>query len=314
VLTQQDWSRFETVLAPKLAGSWNLDRLTRGLDLDFLVLFSSGAGLLGASGQANHAAANAFVSAFAHRLRRDGRPAIAIDWGAWAEVGAAADHGLEQRGTRTFTPAQGLAALDVAIREAMAGGSEGTAQLAVLAVDWDAVLRSPGAGRLSPMLREMQRSGPPAHGARSTAESAGPVLLERLAAAPPNRRATVLRDAVSAMAAQVLGVADARRVDPHQPLQELGLDSLMAVELRNRLAVASGQSLPATLLFEFPTVAALTGFLGEHLLDPEPESRAPTGDSGEAGESAEEAVGLSEDEIAQLLMKKLEHLEAGTNS
>jgi microcystin synthetase protein McyG len=316
---QQSWPRFEHVLAPKLQGSVNLATLTDDDPLDWLVFFSSGAGLLGRRGQTNHAAANAWLDAYVHRLRSRGRPAIAVGWGAWEGVGAAADTGVEARGTRTFTPEQGLRALDRAIRTA--AEPSGDAYLAVLAVDWSTSFADAAAAPMS--LRHLVRAGSgPAAEESPRVAPAEASLAERLARAPANRRSHVIRDEVRALAAAVLGIADPARVDLNQPLQELGLDSLMAVELRNRLAESCGCPLPATLLFEHPGVQALASHL-EGIVRPEnpdpaasPDANATTSDTG-SGDVVPSANGgapddeLSEDELAAMLLRKLEHIESG---
>ena len=120
-LARQDAGRFARVLAPKLRGAWLLDRLTRSDPLDLFVLFSSISGVLGAPGQANHAAANAILDLLAHARRERGLCATSIDWGVWADIGAAAERGLTGRlnasGLRAMTPAQGLQALERVLRD-----------------------------------------------------------------------------------------------------------------------------------------------------------------------------------------------------
>jgi acyl transferase domain-containing protein/SAM-dependent methyltransferase/NAD(P)-dependent dehydrogenase (short-subunit alcohol dehydrogenase family)/acyl carrier protein len=323
VLLHQEWSRFATVMAPKVAGSWNLHALTRHLPLDLFVLFSSGVGLLGAAGQGNHAAANTFVDALAYYRNARGLPALTINWGAWAEIGAAADHKLEERGTRTFSPAEGLQALERALQHAAPGvarngaepgmarhGAEPRVQLAVLAVDWAEVFAGLPAPAVPALFRDLAREVR-SIGGRRRIEAETPSLLRQLAEALPNRRSSVLQGHVRRLAAQVLGVGDVGRIDIQQPLQELGLDSLMAVELRNKLGQAVEHTLPATLLFEYPTVSALTGYLAAEVLALNPEAAAGPGAA--PSEPSPEALPLSEDDLAMLLLKKLEHIEAGTN-
>jgi len=309
VLVQQSWPRFETVLAPKVAGSWNLHALTRDLPLDFLVLFSSGVGLLGAAGQGNHAAANAFLDALAFYRRAQGLPAVTINWGAWAEIGAAADHGLAERGTETFSPAEGLRALERALQDARLqepAGDRSRVQLAVLAADWESRLASFAVGSEPPVFREIAREVRAGADHRPTRPPERR-LPEKLAAAAPNRRISVLQEHVRHLAARVLDIGDAQTIDPRQPLQELGLDSLMAIEMRNRLGQDVERALPATLLFEYPTVAALTAYLAAETLSLQPEP-APSPDPAR-DEARPEAIPLSEADLAALLLKKIEHIE-----
>src|SRR5690606_32617959 len=153
-LLQQDWSRFETVLAPKALGAWNLHVLTCDLGLDVFVLFSSGVGLLGAGGQANHAAANAFLDALAHHRRALGLPAVTINWGAWAEIGAAAGRELGP-GMRRFSVEEGLEALGRVLSAAQASTEPRITQLAVLDVDWHQALGVTRDSDASPLVREL---------------------------------------------------------------------------------------------------------------------------------------------------------------
>jgi microcystin synthetase protein McyG len=301
VLLQQSWSRFMTVMAPKIVGGWNLHELSRRVELDFFVVFSSGVALLGAAGQGNHAAASAYLNALVQHRRAHGLPALAINWGAWSEIGAAADHRLEERGAATFSPAQGLVALEYALQRASAANGDRVAQLAVLAADWQAARGHWPAGQAPAFLRELLRAKPDA--GSGSADQAEPALLRRLSVAPPNRRRTLLRGHVREAAAHVLGIGDPRRVPIQQPLQELGLDSLMAVELRNRLGRDVEQPLPVTVLYEYPNVAALTEFLARDVLALE--LTRPRGDS--APSAAGDEPTARADDIAARLLKKLEH-------
>ena len=137
-LVRQSWPHFEAVLAPKVVGAWHLHRLTAGCSLDFFVLFSSIAALLGSPGQGNHAAANAFLDTLAHLRRIQGLPALSINWGAWSEIGAAARHNVETRmrlqGIGTFTPQEGLVILGRLLGTTLT-------QVGVMPVHWPAFLR-----------------------------------------------------------------------------------------------------------------------------------------------------------------------------
>jgi acyl transferase domain-containing protein/acyl carrier protein len=289
-LLQLTPDRLDAVAAPKVRGTLHLLGALSGADLDFLCLFSSGAALLGSPGQANHAAANAFLDALASWLRARGTPAVSIGWGPWAEIGAAAERGAAKGpAVGRIAPADGLAALGVALSRL----AEGPAYVAVLPVDWEALS---GPARL-PLLAEL---APPRHGSRAPATGAARKprgdLAAELAATVPGRRLRVLEDRVRAEAAAVLGLEPGQIDDLDKPLSELGLDSLMAVELRNRIVAAAGCQLPATLLFEHPTVRALADLLTAELL---PES------------TADETAPRSEEEIAALLARKLDSIAAG---
>jgi amino acid adenylation domain-containing protein len=254
VLVQQSADRFARVLAPKVDGAVLLHELTLDLDLDFFCLFAAGAGLLGSPGQGNYAAANAFLDALAHHRRLAGLPAVAIDWGAWDGVGMTAsvgDRGERRwatRGIDLIAPEQGLVAFERALQS-------GKPQIAVLPVRWRSFSRG-APGRVPALLADLAGPSPTGGGA-----GAEPELARRLREAAGGEQAAVLREHVRRQAMRVLGLDDPRAIDADRPLAELGLDSLTAVELRNALATATGRVLPATLLFDYPTVASLADYL-----------------------------------------------------
>ncbi|NCT99629.1 MAG: SDR family NAD(P)-dependent oxidoreductase, partial [Comamonadaceae bacterium] len=314
VIAAQTWPRFATVMGPKVRGSWNLHTLCPGLD--FLVLFSSGASVAGPAGQSNHAAANAFEDALAWYRQARGLPTVSINWGPWAEIGAAADRRLDKPGSlRAIAPADGLAALDHAMRRSAPGALFPNAQLAVLDSDW-AHLADGAPPLFGELLRGLVRPGhAPAPG--QTAAAPEPSLRERLASAAANRRKTLLRDHVRQLTVKVLGLQRGEDLDVTEPLRQLGLDSLMAVELRNRLGQAVGRTLPATLTFDHPSVAALTEHLAREVfadLMPAAGAPAPQGPAPDPAPTPAAAPDvdafdeLSEDELAQQLMRRLDGL------
>jgi acyl transferase domain-containing protein/acyl carrier protein/predicted alpha/beta-fold hydrolase/protein-L-isoaspartate O-methyltransferase len=269
VILQQTPERFATVMASKVDGAWNLHSQTLADPLDFFVLFSSAAALLGSPGQANHAAANSFEDMLAHRRRAENRPALAIDWGAWEKIGAAAGRqptkAVRMAGIGSMQPAEGLQALATV----MAGSS---AQAGVVPIDWPKFARQFAAGGLPPFLSEF--AAQVAGVATATAPAANSRILRALQAAPPRDRLNLLSDFVIEQAAKVLGIAATQSINPRQPLNELGLDSLMAVELRNSFGTALGRSLPPTLLFDYPTLEALTNYFAGEVLQLETAAEA----------------------------------------
>ncbi|WP_425426486.1 SDR family NAD(P)-dependent oxidoreductase [Amycolatopsis australiensis] len=249
--------RLDTVLRPKVTAAVNLAELTRELDLSAFVLFSSAAGVLGAPGQAGYAAANAFLDALARQRRSAGLPALALAWGPWRPDGgmtaglAEADvRRMARSGIPPLPAEQGLALFDAAV------GSP-DAVLVPMLVD----ARAWGPSDVPEQLRGLVRPGFRRRTADTGQGEAG--LRERLAGMSGDDRRQALLDLVCAQAGAVLGHGGA--VDPARVFKELGFDSLTAVELRNRLGAASGVRLPATLIFDYPTPAALAGFLGEEL-------------------------------------------------
>jgi polyketide synthase 12/myxalamid-type polyketide synthase MxaB len=258
-IVQQDWDRFEAVLAPKVRGAWNLHTALAGRSLDFFVLYSSAASVLGSRGQANHAAANACLDALAHKRRADGLPALSINWGAWSEVGAAARLGVVDRaglhGIGVISPAEGLEVLGRLIKD-------DCVQAAVIPMDWSTFLKS--YGEHVPSFFSGIHTGAVA---TSTVPEAAPAdtLQQQLEAAPAGARLKLLQGQVRERAARVLGAGSSQLVDVRRPLSEQGLDSLMAVELRNVLSTLVGRTLSATLLFDYPTVDAVAAFIASLL-------------------------------------------------
>jgi acyl transferase domain-containing protein/NADPH:quinone reductase-like Zn-dependent oxidoreductase/ubiquinone/menaquinone biosynthesis C-methylase UbiE/NADP-dependent 3-hydroxy acid dehydrogenase YdfG/acyl carrier protein len=272
-LRQQGEDRFTRVFAPKVRGAWLLDRLTRGDPIDLFVMFSSIAAVLGAAGQSNHAAANAVLDLLAHERRERGLHGLSINWGAWADAGAAADQDIRDRlaaqGIGAMTPAQGIQALESLLRDE-------SAQLAVLPVEWRRFTDSSEQRGLSSLLAEI--IGSPIRSTRApTADQIHrPNFRETLAAAPASRRRRLVESFVRDHALRTLGMDPAATMLTTTPLGELGLDSLLVVELRNKLGLALGVPLPVTLLLDYPTLDALTEYLlAEVLTSGTPNSGEP---------------------------------------
>ncbi|MGD9832286.1 MAG: SDR family NAD(P)-dependent oxidoreductase [Piscinibacter sp.] len=302
-LVQQRWERFVRPLGPKVDGTWALHVVTRHCRLDFFVMYSSVAATLGSRGQGNHAAANAFMDALAAQRRVGGAPALSIGWGAWSEVGAAAERQVDtrigERGIGAISPRQGMEWLEMLMR------SDAPAHLAVLPVRWNEFFAAGATLPLLSALRASEREPASLAPAAKRADAGLPAWRGRLDAAAPTQRGDLLLGFVGEQVAQVIGATAAEAIDPRQPLNELGLDSLMAVDLRNRLGAGLelSRSLPATLVFDHPTLQALADYLAQDVLG----WAAPTDDS--AGVAAADAVGaideLSDEEIEQLFAKKL---------
>ena len=301
---QMDWTRFARVLAPKVDGAWALHVATRHRPLDYFVMYSSIAAVLGSAGQANHAAANAFLDALAAHRRAQGLPGQSIAWGAWGEIGAAAGRQVDQRiaafGLGVITPEQGLDWLQAL----MTGGAS---HVIVSPIHWDVLLAS-GRGA-SPLLSEFHRSEAARTlptGAKPLGTGASATLAADLAQASPARRHDLLVGFVGEQVARVLGATSGKVVDPRQPLQELGLDSLMAVELRNQLStgLVLPRSLPATLVFDHPTLEALARALEFELQGAERTAPAPP-DAAAPADAVGAIDGLSDDEIDRMFAAKM---------
>ncbi|MEU8633539.1 SDR family NAD(P)-dependent oxidoreductase [Amycolatopsis sp. NPDC048633] len=266
--------RLDTVLRPKVSAAANLDELTRDLDLSAFVLFSSAAGVLGAPGQGNYAAANAFLDGLARQRRAAGLPALALAWGPWLPTGgmtASLSDADVRRMARSGLPPlpadQGLALFDAAL-----GAPD--AVLVPMLVD----SRVLGTTDVPEQLRGVVRTAVRRRAAAAGATEAD--LRQRLAGTSGEDRRQALLELVCAQVGAVLGYGGAETVDPLRVFKELGFDSLTAVELRNRLSAASGIRLPATLIFDYPTPAALAGYVGEELF-PESFEEEPADDGDE---------------------------------
>jgi microcystin synthetase protein McyD len=253
-LEQLTWDRFLHVMAPKVAGAWNLHEVTRGCPLDFFILFSSAAAQLGSPGQSNHAAANAFMDGLAHFRRSRGLPATSINWGAWSEVGAAAARGAEQRmrarGIGMIAPHEGLAVLERLM-------SDLPVQVMVDPIDWPVF--SVQAGRSSLLTEFVQRY-------RGSGDQVRGAFRQRLEAAPFVERRPMLEAFVRSRVAHALGRPVNAPIDAEQGFFELGMDSLTSVELRNGLQESLACHLPATLTLKYPNLKSLVGFLASDVM------------------------------------------------
>jgi polyketide synthase 12 len=255
--------RLESVLRPKIDAAANLHELTAGADLAEFVLFSSTSGLSGNPGQANYAAANAFLDALAHHRRARGLPAVSLAWGFWEQATGMTGHlgettriRMAQGGVVPLTSAEGLALLDAA-------RNRDEPLLLPMRLDLAALRAQAGAAGLPPLLRGLVRAAPRRAAAGGDGDGSG--LAARLAGRSAEDRRELLADLVTNHVAAVLGHLDPASVDGRRAFSELGFDSLTAVELRNRLNAVTGLRLPATLIFTHPTPAALAAHLDDEL-------------------------------------------------
>jgi len=317
---QQNAQRFAAVAHAKILGAWNLHELSADQPIDFFVLYSSASALLGSPGQANYAASNSFLDALAAYRNAHGLPGTSLGWGAWAQVGMAARlpealrTRLERLGMGFLTPADAFAHLE----RALLGSVPYTA-----IVSMDTARASAASPRIAPLLSETRgRVQAGAASAATTGASTGAQPLRaRIRAAAPNRRKLVLRDFVREQTVQVLGIARVEDLDVNESLRQFGLDSLMAVELRNVLSRAVEQPLSATLTFDHPTVAALVEHLGAVAFQEELGLSPPAG-AAEPVLQVEIAVErpaitnealeeMSQDDVAAALASRLERMTRG---
>ncbi len=258
-LTNQSWESFETVLRPKILGAWHLHRATLDRDLDLFLLFSSRVGVIGNPGQANHAAANAFLDQLAGHRRAIGLAGQAIAWGAWSEIGEAAEQrGRIERqraalGGRWFTPEQGIRALDRLVRQDVTHS-------VVMAMDWgvfeEAVPDRPA------LVEDLLSSGSEAE---EDDAASSEDLLTRLRGPVGRERQDLLVSFLQGEVQAVLRLSSAP--SPTVGFFDLGMDSLMAVEFRNRLnrAFSGVYTAPNTVVFDYPDISKLAAHLDEEL-------------------------------------------------
>ncbi|SNB72305.1 Short-chain dehydrogenases of various substrate specificities [Streptomyces sp. PgraA7] len=265
--------RLDAVMRPKTDAAWYLHELTAEQGLDAFVLFSSAAGTLDGAGQANYAAANVFLDALAQHRRGQGLPALSLAWGLWSErtgmVGSLDGTDLdriERSGVRPLAAAEGLALFDTAAA---------LGEPVVLPVHLDlAALRSRSQGRVQAMVRGLVGGTGRRTAAAASPEDDSTALTRRLGRLAPADRDRFLLDLVRGQVAAVLGYSGPEAIEADRGFQELGVDSLGAVQIRNRLGAATGLRPPTTLVFDHPTPAAVAGFLKANLLVEEEDATA----------------------------------------
>ena len=247
LLQKLSWQRFSDVMKPKVAGAWNLHLATQNLPLDFFVCFSSITSLLGSPGQGNYAAANAYMDALVHYRHQLGLPGLSVNWGAWGNVGMVAQlkerdrQKITAQGMGTIAPEQGLQLLKELLEQK-------AIQVGVFPVDW---------AKFPYSSSFLENVIPPKAKSSSSSE-----FVQKLETASVESRQTILFDFVRSQIAKVLGFNSPESIEASENFADLGMDSLMAVELKNRLQATLGKSIAQSLVFDYPNLQALV----EHLL------------------------------------------------
>jgi acyl carrier protein len=261
-------TRVDAVMRPKADAAWNLHDLTRDRDLQAFVLFSSLAATFGGPGQGSYAAGNAFLDALASYRHTAGLVATSLAWGAWMhQAGIGRSLGEEQlarisrSGMAELSAADGLALLDLAV-------TRDEALLVPARLDVAGLRAQVARGAVLPVLLRglVPQTGSPGRRPAAVSGSGEDALRDKLAGLPAADQERIMLDLVRAHVAAVLGQTSPEAIEPGRAFTEIGFDSLTAVELRNRLQIATGLRLPATLVFDYPTPAALTEYLGEELV------------------------------------------------
>jgi polyketide synthase 12 len=267
VITALTAERIDRVLAPKVDAAWHLHQLTKDLDLQAFILFSSASGIFGRPGQANYAAANVFLDALAAHRRARNLPAVSMAWGGWAQASEMTGRltktdvmRVQRAGIEAFSSEEGLELFDAAY-------GAGEALVAPVGLDLAAMRAQAKLGVLPALLRDLVRLP-----SRQRGRTGSGLLRGRLADVPSEERRRAALDFVCAEVATVLGHSSSEAIDVDRAFKELGFDSLLAVELRNRLSTASGLRLPSTLVFDYPTPLAIADYVLGELDGAKPES------------------------------------------
>ena len=306
-LEDMDLAALQTMFTPKIRGTQLLHQFSQNLDLDFFVLFSSTTALLGSQYLGHYAAANSYMDTFAHFRQQQGLPAVSINWGTWDTMRVASQE--EQQRVTRFGMEQmpSEQALDF-LGDLMQG--EMGAQITVAAIDWEKLKAAYEVRRHIPFLSRVEnkrkRDLPET---LSNNQPSGPTLPEQVQRTPPEERTRLLVAHIREQVAAVIGSSSPDSIDENQGLFEMGMDSLMSVDLKTRLEASIGQSLPSTLTFNYPSVIELAGYLRERLSPTQAVTEQPPAAAQNSAEHQEnnesEIDDLSEDELAALLLKKL---------
>jgi epothilone polyketide synthase D len=300
MLMNQSSASFRRVMAPKIFGAVHLHALTCDRDLDFFVMYSSSAGLLGAPGQGNYSAANTFLDALAHHRRAHGLPALSIDWTAFSDVGLAAaseNRGgrLSSRGFRNLTPDEGITVLS----RLLECDCTQTGVVPFEVRQWLDFFPAAASSRTLMRLISAER-------ANGVIAQGDPELLSKLAVADKKGRIALIEQVVRKHVSQVLRIPESK-VTSKAPLSGLGMDSLMGLELRNRIQASLGISVPATLVWTYPT----TGAVSQHLASvTEGQSKTPTAELKPIVlDGVQKTENVSETDVAQLIDQEFEALQ-----
>lgn len=301
ILQQLDWSRFETVFAPKIDGGWLLHEKLLGHELDFFALYSSAASSMGSPGQGNYAAANAFLDSLTHYRRSLGLPATGVNWGPWAEIGLAAAQAnrgerLSDEGLASIPPRLGVTAFERLL-------GRDVSDALVLPINWAMWIDRHPEIALDPFYRDLASEFVDSESMLAGSSQ----LLESLKTATPEEAVAFVSAHLGEQVSKVLKVPESR-LDPQISLSRFGLDSLMAVELKNRIETTLPLTIPVVNLIDGPSLSRLTEWVLEELnahasgaAGSVPTTEAPATDETPPPKAQAAAVGLSQSQVDDML-------------
>jgi acyl transferase domain-containing protein/acyl-CoA synthetase (AMP-forming)/AMP-acid ligase II/acyl carrier protein len=297
LLCEHEWDLFRKVFAPKVFGAWNLHQFTQKFELDFFVLFSSAASLVGGSGLSNYVAANTFLDMLAHYRQMQGLPGLSISWGPWAGVGMAAALNEKRKsqwaiqGMEPLQEHQAIKMLEYLLRQ------QDKPHVGVMQIDWSKFLKQ--SSESSQFLAHLAQGSD-----RPPVQQKNRLMQQLSHASNDHQQRELLEEHVRVQVASVLGIDAPQLIEPHKGFFELGMDSLTSIELRNRLQNSLQCALPTTLTFKYPTIDSLVNYLKRDILSLDSESQeAPAVNREDTIFS--EVKGLAKDELEAMIEKEL---------
>ncbi len=297
VLQQMNWERFTKVMAPKVQGAWHLHQFTQDLPLDFFVCFSSAASFLGSTGQGNYAAANAFMDGLVYHRRALGLPGLSVNWAAWGEGGMAArlasqfQSRIRSLGMSSIPPEQGLDILTQLLAESVT-------QVGVIPINWSQFVAQLPAGMTMPVLEEFMSS-------QSVAvETKSNEFLLELQKAKASDRPQIMTNYLQGVVGKLLGFSESQLPDTQLGFFDMGMDSLLSLELRNLLQKSLGCSVSSTVLFEYTNIEALAEYLATEVLVEELETTVETPDK-----DMPETPAVEEEEVTDAIAQKFQQIQ-----
>lgn len=299
--------QLQSVLAPKVQGAWLLHELTQSLNLDCFVVFSSAAGVMGAPGQANHASANSFLDGLIRYRRNQGLPGLSLAWGAWSGVGSALKYQQGEGvngmpGVGTISPEEGIGMLATLWQH-------NYSNVAVLPIDWSLCLQEPRLTKQA-LFKALKRASFVVEDSNTTHHQG---LRALLAKTPADQRLSELQNHLAGSVSRALGM-NQNDLDREMGLFDLGLDSLTALELKNRLQQDLGLELPTTMIFDYPNTNALAGFLwrqiSPHLSESPTANTAIASSTEQHSDTAQLIVAHSSEAFATQFDQRLDEVEA----